>query len=553
MSEKATLLSPLPSVTTQETSAKADSTTSSENLSSSSSSTPLLAPVTKPLLTLPSSEAAVVEKEVVQKAETQALQPVQKEKKISLLSRTRAVEVKSGAIHTNTSVQSTAATSNVSTATQNATQTKATVSQSAATPLLQAIDSSATEEVSADPGGLSSFEVITYASFFLNFILAGAAAVVLFKKATKLAEERFIISAKSFAIACVCIALHGIFATYLYSAHLSDSVSNAPLFLTMAVWVFVGPAVGFITRSLLTRQEKPSRKNAFIDAGIYGLIFFLTACGASSTIKTNAALLFSILAAFLMIVPIARSLTSFNLAKARHKELKEPSDQILVYGLLILPALLPIVAFAHVCGLSDAVTLFLINFITFDFVLVVGLSLLASADEFVPESEVPAEAAVEAPVAVSDSKLAAPEPVVASSPEPVVASSPEPVVASSPEPVVAQKSKKSKKARKSKRVEEISKPQTNKVESGNPDDPIIQFLNSEEGMEVQRKSKPLPPVRPASKPASKSTGNSARVLPPRKPGRPAIKPPAKPGASPASKAPNAPSRLKAPAKPKKRF
>jgi len=385
---------------------------------------------------------------------------------------------------------------------------------SVATTGTEAVETVASESVAEEPNTITAFQMVTYASFVLNFLLAGAAAVILFKKAAKLVEERFVVSAKTLGIAAVLIMLHGFFATYLYAAHLNDTVSSAPLFLTMAVWVLIGPAVGFITRNLLARKEKPNRKAAFIDAGIYGLIFFLTACGVSSGINTNhtnAALLSSIMAGFLMIVPIARSLTAFNVAKARHKELNEASDQVLIYGLLILPALLPVLAFAHVCGLGDAVTLFLINFITFDFVLIVGLSMIASADQFIPEEaeQVTAEEAEPEPVAVEEAPLEAPAPAAAAA---------------------------------VKEAPPAAKAKPEKVATGNPNDPIIQFLNGE----IDEDETPAAPAKPAA-------NASPRAAPPRKPGSP-VTPPKKPGSAPvADQASNTPSRLKAPAKPKKRF
>lgn len=438
--------------------------------------------------------------------------PTKSEGKVSLLSQTRDVE----------------ATPKVEKAALlKPLQSKAAELQTVETvQAVEAVEAVASESVADEPSSISAFEVVTYASFVLNFLLAGAAAVILFKKAAKLAEERFIVSTKALGIAAVLIMLHGFFATYLYSAHLSDAVSSTPLFLTMAVWVLVGPAVGFITRSLLSRSDKPNRKAAFIDAGIYGLIFFFTACGVSSTIKTNAALMFAALGGFLMIVPIARSLTAFNVAKARHKELNDTSDLILIYGLLILPALLPILAFAHVCGLSGAVTLFLINFITFDFMLVVGLSMIASAAELIPEEAVVEEVAA----APAVSEPAVPELVEGRAQTAASDVAAPKVIAAEPESV----------AEVSEVAEEPPAAAPEIVGAGNPDDPIIQFLNSAEGMAD----------KPSAPPAAKS---ARRALPPRKPGRPGITPPAKPGSTPAAKAHNAPSRLKAPAKPKKRF
>jgi hypothetical protein len=497
MSEKATLLTSIPPVQKEVSSDKAPSLLSSTPVRASNEL---------------NSEAV--------KAES-----ARPEGRVSLLSQTRPAEPTLQPI---TTLQSGAA--------------NPVGQQSAQLATIESSESVASEAVAEEASAITAFQAATYGSFVLNFVIAGAAAVILFKKASKLAEERFAVSAKTLAIAAVLIMLHGFFATYLYMAHLRETVSSAPLFWTMAVWILVGPAVGFITRNLLARQDKPNRKAAFTDAGIYGVIFFLTACGVSSGIKTNAALLASLLAGFLMIVPIARSLTAFNVAKARHKELNNVSDQILIYGLLLLPALLPVLAFAHVCGLSDSLTLFLINFITFDFLLVVGLAMIASADEFTPEKETQglaeetAEETAEAntPTAEANTPAAA---AAAATAAPATASMPAPEPAAAAEPPFTQ-----------------AKP--GKVISGNPDDPIIQFLNSEEGAE----KKPTAPLLPKSAPKSAShtdgrpvDKSSHRTLPPRKPGRPGIAPPSKPGSTPADKAPNAPSHLKAPAKPKKRF
>jgi hypothetical protein len=238
-----------------------------------------------------------------------------------------------------------------------------------------------------------------------------------------------------------------------------------------------------------------------------------------------------------MIVPIARSLTAFNMAKARHKELNEVSGKVLIYGLLLIPALLPVLAFAHVCGLNDVFTLFLINFITFDFILVVALSMMVSADEFMPEELAVAEEVegLAEGAEIMDAAIAEPMPLepAIDEPEPAdpvleepVAEEAEEVPAAEPQPTV--------------------QPKFEKLASGNPDDPIIQFLNSE-AFEEKKPAEPLA----SAKSVSKST---PRNLPPRKPGRPSITPPKKPGSLSSEKpAPNAPSRLKAPAKPKKRF
>jgi len=375
------------------------------------------------------------------------------------------------------------------------------ISTLAAQDSSHAVEVVASEAVVAEADSITVFEFVTYASFVLNFLLAGAAAILLFKKASKLLEERFKVSTIALAITCILIVLHGVFATYLYNSHLNGKISSAPLFMTMFGWVLIAPMVGFITRNLLARGDKPNRNAAFVDAGIYAFIFILVAFGVSTSIKTNAAMISSIVAGFLMIVPIARSMSAFKLAKARHKELNEKSDKILISGLLIIPAIMPVVSFAFVCGLSATATLFLINFITFDFVLVVALSMIASADVLQESSQVEEEAVEGATSAVA-----------------------------------ATSSKSS------------SKVGEENIASGNLDDPIIQFLNSEEGGDYGAESGTR--TQPHVQKSSPKT--APRKLPPRKPSSSGITPPKKPGTS-KGPAPNAPTGKKAPSKPKKRF
>lgn len=396
-----------------------------------------------------------------------------------------------------------------------------------------AVETVSVEAVAEEPNTITVFQFVTYASFVLNFLLAGAVAVILFKKAAKLAEERFVISAKTLGVAAVLIMLHGFFATYLYASYLNDALTGAPLFLTMAIWVLAGPAVGFITRTLLARQDKPNRKAAIIDGAFYAFIFFLAACGVSSGIKTNAALLSSLLAGFLMIVPIARSMTAYKVARARHKELKETSDQILLYSLLFIPALLPVLSFAHVCGLSDSLTLFLINFITFDFLLVVALSMIASAEVFIPEAAEESAEGEPGPEAAATATAAAADAATVDDAATATAVGAEAVMV--PEEIAELPEEDAED------TPAADRPAPQQVGAGNPDDPIIQFLNSEEGSQ-EKSSKPV-------------ANNAPRVAPPRKPGQPGITPPKKPGSASGEKssAPNAPSRLKAPAKPKKRY
>ena len=269
----------------------------------------------------------------------------------------------------------------------------------------EAVSANATEAVPAEGRTITAFEGAIYGSFVLTFCLAGFAAVVLFRKASKVAEARFVMGAKALAVASGIIALHGFFATYLFANYLKGE-GSIPLFVTVALWALVGPAIAVVLNYLLTPGSKPEKGAVIFDACAYFLIFACTSISLVPKIKEDAALIFSLLGGFLFIVPVARSFTAFRKAKARHPELSETSSQVLIYSLLFLPALLPLVGFANVCKMGDELTLFLFNFITFDFLLLAGLSMIASADEFTPEQAAEQEAksvekaaAVEVPVA----------------------------------------------------------------------------------------------------------------------------------------------------------
>ncbi|WP_269522896.1 hypothetical protein [Coraliomargarita parva] len=367
------------------------------------------------------------------------------------------------------------------------------VSKTASTADTAKVSSQATTVEPASEKTISGFQVVTYASFVLTFILAGFAAVVLFRKAAKIAEQRFIISAKTFAIGAAIMALHGFFNTFLYTNYLRSTDGTAPLVFSMLVWIPMGVAIGIIVNHLLTPKEKPEMAAMIFDGCAYSLIFGCAMLGFSTGIKPNAAIIFSLLSCFLFIVPVARSFTTFRTAMVRHPELKEVSDQVLIYGLIFIPAIFPILSFLRVCGVGPDGLQFLVNFVTFDFLLVVGLSMLASADELGAESAAAESAAAETEVAA----------------EPVAA------VEVAPEPVAVAKAEAPKPAKQQERVVEFST---------SSDAPV----------------KKLPPRKPG-----RLSPETRRPEPPRKPG----------SVSDAEEAaaPNAPSRIKAPAKPKKRF
>jgi hypothetical protein len=273
----------------------------------------------------------------------------------------------------------------------------------------EAVEVVSSEGIAAEGKTITAFQGAIYASFVLTFCLAGFAAVVLFRKASKIAEARFIKSAKALAIASGLIALHGFFATYLFANYLNGT-GVIPLFVTMALWAFVGPAIAVVLNHLLTPGSVPEKGAVIFDACAYFVIFACTAIALAPQLKEDASLLFSLVGGFLFIVPVARSFAAFRKAKARHPELRETSDQVLIYSLLILPALLPLLAFANVCKMGDELTLFLFNFITFDFVLLAGLAMITSADDLTPEMA--AEAKTEGAAKGETPVVEQPEPAV---------------------------------------------------------------------------------------------------------------------------------------------
>ncbi len=354
----------------------------------------------------------------------------------------------------------------------------------------------AVETVAEEPVTITTFQVVAYVSFVLSFCLAGFAAVVLFRKAAKIAEERFVKSVKILAVGLGLAALHGVFTTFLFSNHLNNPGVGAPLVFSMSLWVLLGPIVGVILNYLLTPAKTPATKDLAFDGGVFAVIFFCAMLGVSTSIKTNAALMFALLAGFLFIVPFARFLNLFKSAKVKHPELRETSHVVLVYALLAVPGLFALLGFLKVLRvLGDDSTLFLSNFIMIDFILVAGLSILTAANKMTSGEN--AEAVAEVKQSAAPASQAQPE----------------------------------AKAPAQRAVSPSS-------------DPIIEFLNSEDSGAV------------ANKPAA----SAPKKVVPRKPVKPGAgtahpTPPKKPGSNPSSvpEAPNAPSRLKAPSKPKKRF
>jgi len=254
------------------------------------------------------------------------------------------------------------------------------------------VPATATTASTAQPAevaaGISMLQVASYASFVLTFILAGFAAVVLFRKAAKVAEQRFVVSAKLLGGALALAGMHGFFATFLYTSFLRNDASNAPLALTGAIWIVLGAAVGVIVNHLLTPRNKPKMGAVAGDVIAYVCLFGLMTVSLSGGISANTAIILSLLSGLLLIVPVVRATIGLKIAKVRHPELKRTPEQALLYSLLFIPALAPILAFLHACGAFGAdVTLLLLNFMTFDFILIGAIAMMVSADDIREQAE----------------------------------------------------------------------------------------------------------------------------------------------------------------------
>ena len=241
---------------------------------------------------------------------------------------------------------------------------------------------------------ITPLQNVTYYSLVVTSVMAGLAAVILFRKATKLAEQRFAESARTLGIGFILIAMHGFFVSHQYSGYLNERFETAPLLIGMAVWILVGPVVAAVLNNLLTPGKQAETKHVLLDAVCYVVIFTLSMFALHPGITTNGGLLFALAAGFLFIVPAVRHLSVFRLAKARHPELRQSADQVLIYSLLFIPALLPVLAFACVCGLDADLVQFLMAFVTFDFVLVAGIAMITAADELTEEASAARTSAV---------------------------------------------------------------------------------------------------------------------------------------------------------------
>ncbi len=228
---------------------------------------------------------------------------------------------------------------------------------------------------------ITLFQGGTYASFFITFLLAGFAAVAVFRKALSASVKRFSISAKVLSLAFIVIAFFGAFGTYVYSGFLNGGDTSFPLIIPVLSWIFVGPLIAIALNSLLTRENEPAGKKLLFDAFIYIVIFSCAIASQIPSLGEDEPLFFSFLAVFFFIFPIVRFSKSLKMSKAFHPEMQEMFIQILVCSLLFLPILLPSLLFVNSLNIvTDDLALLLLNVVTFVFVLIAGLLMIISID-----------------------------------------------------------------------------------------------------------------------------------------------------------------------------
>lgn len=224
---------------------------------------------------------------------------------------------------------------------------------------------------------ISAFQAITYGSFVLTFILAGFAAVVLYRKAIGDIEQRIVRSAKTLALVIALMALHGFAATYLYTNYLREVSDSAPLSMTVLIWVILGVTTGYVSNRLIELKEKLKTSDALIDGVFYAAVFVCVTLAVAPGVGSNAALILSLLAVILCIVPFSLFFTACKRIKFNRKGSKRKPGRSVLYTLVSLPTLVPLIVILHVAELlGPDLTLFLINAVSLTLVAYISFAML---------------------------------------------------------------------------------------------------------------------------------------------------------------------------------
>lgn len=378
--------------------------------------------------------------------------------------------------------------------------------------------SSAGTEVQPDKEhSISAFQAVTYGSFVLSFILAGFAAVVLYRKAIGDIEQRIVRSAKVLASVLAVMAMHGFFATYVYTNYLRNETDSAPISLTVLIWIILGATTGYVSNRLIELKDRLKTSDAVVDAIFYAVIFVSVTLAVSAKIGPNAALILSLLAVILCVVPFSRFFTACKRIKFNRKGAKRKPGRSILYTLVSLPTLVPFFAILYVAELfGPDLTLFFINAVSITLICYISFAMLSQINNTIEKEAGEASGASEA--APTATPAAAPAGTTGKACEPAPAPTMDPLVAE----LLAE--------------EEAAKQQAAPAPQAQPATPDI-----------------VPPAKPGKPKTKTEQPQKAPTSEEAKPQPPAPKPPGQEQKKDESPAPGSNLKVKPPSKPKKRF
>lgn len=235
-------------------------------------------------------------------------------------------------------------------------------------------------EVSAESEiSITPLQMATYGSFMLSFVLAGFAAVIIYRKALAKTTEHFKGCAKLLAAMLMMVSLHGFAATYVYTNYLNQEREAAPLSITVLVWVIFGAAIGYLGNRLIEKNAKLDTFDAMVDALTYACVFIFATLAFSDQVGPNIALSLALLALIAYIIPLSRFLIACKKVKFK-RQLSDPHGrQFSLYGQVLLPVGIPTIALLFTLELvGPEFSLFCINIFTSSTVLAASAVMLIS-------------------------------------------------------------------------------------------------------------------------------------------------------------------------------
>lgn len=366
--------------------------------------------------------------------------------------------------------------------------------------------SAATELQPETEVSISSFQAVTYGTFVLSFVLAGFAAVVLYRKAINHTGQGFIKSTKLLAATLALMGIHGFVATYGYTNYLREVSDNAPVSLTFLIWIIFGATVGYISNRLIAKNARLKTSDAVVDALLYVTVFILATLAVSDQIGPNASLILALVALITCTAPLSRFFISCKRLKFNQQSRDQRPRKPLLYSLVLLPTLLPLFALIYVAeGIGPDPMLFSINMTASALILLAAINMLAALKRSLsePASETETTAAASAPAPAAPTM------------DPLVAE------------LLAEQAAADAEA-----------------ESGIPAEPAPN-IQSVEDLAPKKPPPPTAPKRAPNRPTSPTNKGNNPLEAPKKP--------EKAQKDSEKSAPNSPKKIMAPSKPKKRF